>query len=254
MEICSICMDSVFLPVEMNCFSCFSENKIHCNSLIRTCRVCSCKFLQLNRNVVDRDFVKKCLYCPGVCHPKFLSLHSSFRKDFIMMKNDKTIYDCPYCRDFVGTQIEIDKHIETTCMESPIQCDCGRINPKKHVEDHQNNCPNFTTCHVCDSNVKKHELRSHFITVHNLLECFHCKNYVLKNLLSDHILFTCQERIELCKICRKELPHYEIYEHHQDHLHTLENQITVQKKKLNAMVSEYKNIQMIIQDNFLLLP
>lgn len=253
MEICSICMDTVFLPVEMTSFSCFCENKIHCCSLIRTCRLCTFDFLQLNKDITDRDFVKKCLYCPGVCHPRFITPYSSFRKDFILMKNDKNIYNCPFCTVFIGTQIEIDKHIDYFCPNTPIQCDCGKVILKNKLSEHENNCLYYTKCEICSINVKKYDLKQHLIHLHNLMECYHCKKFILKPLMPDHIIFTCSERIEKCKICKADFPHYDIHDHHMSHLKNLEDRILIQKKKLNSLLQEYKNMKMTINESFLLL-
>ena len=91
METCNICMEEVFLPVEMTCFDCFTENKIGCSSFHRTCMKCAHTYLQLDLNVHERDFTKRCLYCCKVVHLRFLNCENSYRKDFLLMKTDDRI-------------------------------------------------------------------------------------------------------------------------------------------------------------------
>lgn len=253
MEICTICMEIVFLPVEIICFDCFKENQISCSSFTRCCRKCAHNFLQLDTDSFEREFVKRCFFCPGLTHPRFLNHSNAYRKDFILMKQDMNIYQCIYCNQVQGTQIVIDRHLDLDCLKVPMQWSCGHITTREEKLGHVKFCRYHSKCHYCEDYFSSQELKAHLFNDHNLLECLLCKTIVPRLLMSHHMSFQCPERKENCEICQEEFKHEDIYQHYDIHLKKVETELFLCKRQLVKLMRDYRKIRSLLQSNSLMI-
>jgi len=113
---CCICMEEPFLPVEFICFPCYSNKKIHCCSFYRICMLCANNYLELDKDIGERDFYKKCIFCPSLCCLHSHNRSNSYKIDFCKIVQDEANhYICPYCNIFTGSQIQIFHHLEKDC-------------------------------------------------------------------------------------------------------------------------------------------
>ena len=251
MEICAICMENVFLPVELISFDCFRDNQINCSSLTRCCRKCVHDFLQLDTDSFERDFVRRCLFCPGLAHPRFLNHCNAYRKDFMLMKQDVHVYHCPYCHDMSGTQITINRHLETDCEMIPVQWLCGHITIRKEKEDHVASCEYYTKCQFCEEYMIQSELKPHMLNDHNLIECALCRTILPRLLMNHHMTYQCPERRDTCEVCHEEFRHDEIHQHYETHLKKIETEVFLCKRQLVKLMRDYRKIRSILHLNYL---
>ena len=242
MEICSICMGSVFLPIELTSFECYNENRINCSSFHRVCRPCGHKYLQLDRKISERDYVLRCLFCPKLCHPRLLSFTNSFRKDFLLMNRDTQVYPCHYCENFSGVQILIDKHLETECPEFHVQCYCGEIIPRKDCPAHQSRCGELKKCVYCGEYQNQQDIHLHYLKAHGMTKCNQCHRVVSSTILSEHQRAFCSQRMVSCAICNRDCVHSELHHHLEEHLETAEQKIYACYNKLLQLFNDRRYI------------
>lgn len=246
MEVCAICMESVFLPVQLTCFDCYKDNTVNCSSFARLCRKCAHNYLQLDLDLYDRDLLKRCLLCPGFAHPRFLNHSNAYRKDFLLMNQDTRTAKCPYCLDVEGTQIVLDRHIDSECAHVPIQGMCGHIVLRGSVANHVTNCSEYVRCEFCHEHVFGSDMRNHLMYEHHLIECTQCKSPVPQLMISIHKTDHCPKRMHACEMCSDVFPHDGMRDHYNHHLRCIEVQMKATRQKLLRLISYVRKIHAIL--------
>lgn len=213
---CTICLENVFIPVELLTFPCSKNNRINCYSFHRICEKCAIHFLELDKQNSDRKKEIKCLFCDEKINPQLLT-QKPYKKDFLLMSMDNKIYNCQYC-EFKGKHLEMNNHLETVCMNYPLECLCG-IKDKRVVilsDEHKITCSFYKMCFVCQSLFPVHEFNNHLLTIHSMYECNVCGKPTIKDIL-DHIQNECSHRIIHCNHCSSNVIAYTYLDHLIDH-------------------------------------
>jgi hypothetical protein len=239
-------MEDVFLPVEMTCFDCYKDNTFGCSSFNRVCLKCAHNYLQLDKNISERDFVKRCLFCMNIAPIRFINSQNAYRKDFLLMMKNNKEQKCPYCSEFNGDQINIDKHLDKSCPEFYDQCECGKLIQRKDVELHRSNCIYYTRCKICDVLVREYNILDHYMEEHDLVKCSDCKYFIKSTSIIRHALFHCPERLNECLLCQEKVPVRTIMRHYEHHLIELETSML-------RLLRDYKRVKNILQGNNLLM-
>ena len=245
MEICKICMEDVLLPVEITCFDCYKDNSLGCSSFNRVCIKCAHTYLQLDKDITERDFTKRCFFCTENAPIRFINAQNAYRKDFLLMGKNNKKHTCPYCYEFNGYQINIDKHLET-CPDFFDQCECGKVTKRSDMQIHQTNCIYYTRCKVCDLLVREYNILDHYMDEHDLVKCRDCKYLIKSESTMRHSLFHCPERLNECLLCSEKFPVRTIMRHYETHLIDIE-------ANMLRLLRDYKRLKNILQSNNLLM-
>jgi len=232
---CIICQDSVFIPVELCCFSCFQKDSVHCNTLTRICLVCAHSFLQLDRSSTLRDFFKKCIFCDASCAIHNLRIANAYRKDFMLMSFDnRRNYKCPYCKRFRGTQIRIANHLQTMCPCFYMDCECGVSLQRRDFWFHYHSCPYHRMCSICMTYISIHDFDQHQIDVHEYYKCISCNEYVHIDKTEEHLASICPQRLVNCPVCDTRVNASIM----NDHLNKHEADLIKESQELHARLLE----------------
>jgi len=244
---CIICLDPIFLPVEIICFSCYKNNEFNCSSLIRICLRCAISFLQLDKDIEARDFYKKCVYCPSLAYLHRLNFDNGFKKDFLIMSNDQNIYNCPYCFFFSGTQLDINNHLEKECPKYYILCECKKVFIKENFYLHLFHCDKHLRCDLCKKFIIKKKIIDHMHYIHDHMFCNLCKTFVPKNLFEKHIESECPERLIICTFCLQLITFNKYIEHLFEHKTIVLEEMTELSQKYNVILDKYTKINELIK-------
>lgn len=245
-ENCCICMEKLVIPVEFTCFSCFSFNQIGCSSFCRVCLACATSFLQLDKDVEQRDYTKKCLYCPGTVSLSQITAKRSLRKDFTLMLLDNSSNGCPFCNNFVGTQIILNHHIEKECPKYYMQCSCHRVFKREDFYFHLFSCSAHLHCNLCTRYVLKNQYMDHMYHAHEYSLCHSCQQFIKSPMLNNHAINDCRDRFVVCDYC-KEMCRFKNYKDHlEDHLNAVTCDIREMNVSYQDLVAKYRQLKTLL--------
>jgi hypothetical protein len=202
---CAICLEKVFIPVELICFQCSKTNEINCHSFNRVCEKCVIDYLSLDKHAQDRDSIKKCIYCDSVINPQKI-VESPYKIDFLLMSldNDHEVM-CPFCNQYCSTHINVYKHLQKDCYEYKIHCICGFYDSRKYIDSsHKKKCCFFKECIECHNWIYIKDYDKHIQSEHNKNYCNICSRTTLLERI-EHIESECIYRLIQCKYCDKKL-------------------------------------------------
>jgi len=236
MELCAICKEKCIIPVEILCFNCYKKNEINCFSFLRVCLSCSIHYLELDKSKYERPYSKKCLYCSESALLHFITIKYAIKIDFSLMSLDTNQnYECPFCNEATGNQVEIYKHAIDQCPNFYIECICEKIIRRCELVAHRSSCVEFALCEECDQYIAKYALKDHLKHNHNLDTCYRCKMKIECDQMEDHVHQTCEYRSVLCEYCLK----FCDYKSWKDHLNSHMNNLMDDISKLN---NEYSSL------------
>eukprot|EP00734_Pompholyxophrys_sp_LG126_P000046 Pompholyxophrys_sp_v1_NODE_2_length_20472_cov_5.132586.p11 type:complete len:244 gc:universal NODE_2_length_20472_cov_5.132586:14041-14772(+) len=226
-DLCLLCLEPIRVPVEFTCFPCSSnKNMRNCNSVNRVCLHCARTYLQLNKPKKNRPSSVKCLFCDSTANPQTLNAETSYKKDYRMMvTDDKSDYTCVHDKmcPFTGTQTELERHLQTSCMYRV--CFCNDCHVRYHAhQNHERVCKARKMCFCCRKRVLHYELSEHFEKEHSLVKCDYCCRYYKSSLLVDHQK-ECGCRPITCSICHDDVHHHHIHYHLEGHILYFQTQL-----------------------------
>jgi len=239
---CCICHEKVRVPVRFICFPCKNENGPSCNSITRVCLKCACGYLQLDKKRSERTFYRKCLTCPAVVKCSNLSAINSYEKDFFTMSLDlKKDYPCFYDNDgcrFLGTQNELDHHIQTKCLFRVVSCIyCQTYYQAKDEDNHVLECKERFRCSFCLEHIPLQEETEHFLKKHEQKKCPYCRHYIPIVSFEQHLI-ECPERPCECPSCRKKIRKHEMHDHLVEHIVSCEKRIRNYTNSINILSTQ----------------
>lgn len=245
---CVICMEDCLLPVEFVCFPCFSTSRIHCHSFKRTCFFCSIKYLELDQSSLDRSFFKKCLFCASIVYLHHLTIEKSFKVDFpLMIKDHLSAHVCKLCNMYVGTQLNVYKHLQNDCPMFWIECECKKIFKRIDIFFHQYSCDRYHFCPLCSKHVLVKEVSDHFRHVHDLILCNLCKIHIPQEFFDAHVTNECLERLVSCEYCSQLINFSKLNEHLEDHLDLVLQELDQLKKKYREIMKKYSILKKLLR-------
>lgn len=204
---CFICLQPCIIPIQLKSFSCYKENEISCNTIQRICLPCYLK-----------SDLKKCSYC----HSEKTDRRNEI--DFsLIMKDDFSIYSCPFCNEFQGNHIHLWKHMNEHCI---FQCPCSKIILKKDLKKHyEEECSQLKWCTQCEKGVQF---------------CPHIKCKICKK--TNHTEEECSERLIDCKECFKKIKAKDYIEHYLEHIETIKTKMEFFKESLKSEKLKYYHL------------
>jgi len=242
-ENCCICMERCLIPVEIICFPCYRLNQLGCSSFCRICIMCANHFLQLDMHQEQRDFVKKCIYCPATIPLHLLSNDKAFRVDYsLMLLDSKPNHICPFCLNYTGNQIMLHHHLEKECPKFPKQCECKKVFLKQDFYFHLFTCPSHIHCPLCTKYISKLVYNDHLKTIHAYDSCPHCEQFISTEFLINHTENICPLRPVICTFCFKLLKYNQYHSHLNLHLNETINEMRDIKQKYQECYVKYKEI------------
>jgi hypothetical protein len=249
-------MENAFLPVEMICFPCYKNNTVNCSTFSRVCLTCTFSYLQLNLALEEREFYKKCLFCPSQTCLHEINHENSFKFDFpLMIADQKKNHTCPFCTIYMGTQIEIFHHIERFCPLMFIECSCSTIIQRRHQHIHLEDCIMHIKCRLCleHSNriefYKKNEFKDHMKDVHHIRYCNLCNEFINEVSYNQHIESKCPERIIICTYCIQMIRAKEFNTHVYGHLDSVKKELEESIENHNEILERYNKIKRMFNPN-----
>lgn len=234
---CSICLETVRVPVGFECFPCERKpGKASCNSVRRACILCAREYLKLNKPPMKRPTEKKCLVCPATCNPRHLAQgDAAYRKDFMYMAIDKrSDYPCFYddkgCA-FTGTQNDLDRHMHGECEYRWTPCVCGALYRVYQAADHFRSCCMYQECPVCREWVLENELSEHRKLIHH--------QFVCPNVGCDHVGASeqheaCPYQLLSCEACHQPYPRKDAVRHWKDHVQLSQHDLRDSLQRLQS--------------------
>lgn len=236
---CYICQCNVSIPVIINCFPCFTKNKIHCNTYTRVCFECMIRFLQLNQSSYSRTNTLKCLTCDAVVNPRTLTFENSFDYDFFLQRVQMTGKEkCPYCfLDFDNIFSHLDE-----CGSCYTQCVCGYVTIRDLFDYHIYSCSDHISCFVCSKFIKVEHYNVHLEECHSKKMCSKCREIVDESHYSLHENFLCKFRLVRCRFCGENFEFHSLNEHLEEHKEELKETIELLKKLLKKMYERHFEI------------
>lgn len=250
---CSICMEELLLPTEVICFACFRPNELGCSSVHRTCLRCAYQWLQLDKDADQRDYFRKCLYCPRHALLQTLDTNTALRKDFmVMLKDEKNDYSCPFCDAFHGTQMMIHRHLEDNCTRFPMQCSCRRVLAREDFYFHLVTCTHHKYCYDCRIYLKRSMYDQHLKDVHDQMQCKSCGQYILMDNFVRHNDAECPERLMVCTCCMKLTPYRQFRSHLMEHMSEVVQEIKTIRSRYEELTTLFKKIQDLLTPSNLL--
>lgn len=245
-EKCCICMEKVLIPVEITCFPCHQDTNINCFSFQRVCLVCAHEYLELDKHVQDREFYKKCIYCPSVCCLHRQSKKNSYRIDFVSLIQDPlSCYFCPYCKYFCGNQLEIFHHLES-CSDYFIECPCKQTLMKKDFSFHLFHCNHHLQCSICNDFVLKSKMKTHLQDEHDLCLCNMCTHYIEKTKFDQHISSQCPDRLVICSYCIQFVKYKNYHSHLSDHFQELKNEMQTYHENYHHIMEKFNKLRQLM--------
>jgi hypothetical protein len=240
-------MEELLLPTEVICFACFRPNELGCSSIHRTCLRCVYRWLQLDKDADQRDYYRKCLYCPQHALLQTLDTTTAFRKDFMaMLSDEKDNYSCPFCNIFHGTQVLIHRHIEHDCSKLPIQCFCRRVLLREDFFFHLFHCTHHKYCYDCKIYLKRSIYGQHLKDVHHQIQCKSCGEYVSFERYGHHLDSECPDRLMVCTCCMKLIPFRIFRSHLMDHMREIVQEIKTIRLRQEELTLQFKQIQELL--------
>lgn len=232
---CSICHESVRVPVRLTCFPCdVKPGQPSCNSITRVCLCCAREYLQLNKKRGDRIAIRKCLTCPATVQCAHLSSYNSYEKDFLIMSLDtRDDYQCPHECSFQGTQNNLNHHLHSECPRRIVFCKlCRAVYPAEDENAHAAVCPERFCCVKCNEHIPIYEQKAHYQDMHDMQKCRFCHELVESNGFSAHYE-ACPERPRDCPQCGRPVARCQLYDHMVAHIEGFQKIIT-QNNKTNT--------------------
>ena len=246
-ENCCVCMDKLFLPVELLCFDCYKKNSINCSSFSRLCLPCAHSFLQLDIHPDERDFYKRCLYCQNMTYLHRITREKAYRKDFLLMLHDTQQHTCPYCKNYTGTQIMMNHHLEKECPDFFLDCACKNVYKRQDFYFHLFSCPQHQFCQLCQKYILKVGFSDHMKDQHDFIMCVLCKTYVPLDGYTRHIDEFCEERNIICGYCFRNVTHKNHKAHLAAHMDDLVQDIHILNQKYNDLMEKYKTLKELLE-------
>jgi hypothetical protein len=244
---CCICLEKCLIPVEVKCFSCYTPNQISCSSFCRVCIACVFRFLQLDIDSDQRDFTKKCLFCPGTVSPYTLSPDNAFRLDYtLMLMDSKVDHVCSFCLNYSGSQIMIHQHLERECPKYSKQCECKKVFQKQDFYFHLFSCSSHFHCKLCTKYIEKSQFTNHMKFIHNYISCPYCQQYVFSEIFLDHTENNCLERPVTCGFCFEVMKHQYYKTHLVEHLNDVVQELKQIKHTYQECLEKYKCIHELL--------
>lgn len=249
-DYCCICMEKLFIPVEIICFACHKNNQLNCSSLCRLCLFCVHSFLQLNIDGNLRDCYKKCIYCSEMAYLLDLIASNAYRKDYSLMILDKTSdYNCPFCLYYKGSQMMISRHLEKDCIKFPVQCECFRVFPREDFDFHLHSCSHHILCLICNLYIPKIDIKNHMKHDHDHILCKMCNQFIFIENLTLHIENYCPDRFIICSYCLQ-LTIFKNYKNHLSiHMEDLNNDINKLNADYKRLLANYRQLQCLLNDH-----
>jgi len=267
--LCCLCLQPPLVPVEFICFPCPTEKgRPGCHAIQRVCWMCARRFLELDSS--HRSFRKRCLYCQATVQAEeVLTEEVSFRFDFRLMSQEKTVRSCPLSEncEFRGTPMELYTHGKNSCAYRWIRChspSCQQNYRVHQEQDHARQCASgFEACPALNcsrwiSNQNKNYRTDHLRETHGVTACFDCDELVSQteqDAMSHHLERTCPKRMVKCEICQKHVMRGDLVRHYQKDLElarsrrqTLETRIHTMQKEIKVLDHE---IQQLTKKEFL---
>lgn len=242
-ECCVICHDQAMIPVHYTCFGC------DCHDLSVSCRTCAHSFLGLNKKPSDRKFSQKCLYCEKTCDPRSLKIKDAYSVDKMMMKTDKSRYDCTEACGFKGDQLEILSHLRG-CPKRFVRCgDCEDYYTMDKKEEHTPNCSAYKNCPFCPRRIKTTAFKEHVVQVHGAHHCRLCKKESMLSP-SDHKANECTYRGQ-CQFCDLTIRANDTEVHYKIHRDYFEEKLACLELLVKTMIdgSANQNVNTVFQRN-----
>lgn len=238
---CVICREEVFLPVEMTCFRCYKTDKVCCSSFCRVCRKCAHQYLELDKSLGSRDFLKRCLYCPALINIMSLNDGNAYRKDYLLMSNDERgNHGCPYCGQFKGSQLEIDRHLDQDCPRIEILCPCGASMTKSDYPHHIMCCALHQECTICKHFVLQSDFERHQREYHNKIRCVLCACFIDYEKTIHHLREECVERSVQCSFCHEELSFRRLDAHWEEHERSLDRRLQLLTSEMRKLLCDVR--------------
>lgn len=243
---CTICLDEVFIPVEMTAFHCSASSERNCYSFKRMCLECAVHYLELDRPPSHRSFQKKCLFCDAKASPADFVMSpmgsrctEGYKKDYLFMSMDPRTLTCKYCKEFTGSHLDMEKHVEKHCGQRPMDCFCGFRGCKIDMEseEHRKTCCFFRECLICRDYVAVNDHEMHLAKEHDMIFCEQCQKPTTLSL-EEHKKSECAMRMMECRHCRKSL----LANAYMDHL----TEHAKQCKLRLALLRDMKNREMVL--------
>jgi len=243
---CTICLDEVFIPVEMTAFQCSTVRERNCYSFKRLCQECAVRYLELDRPPSRRATHKKCLFCDSninpcelVVSPRGSRCMEGYKKDYLFMSMDPRILTCRYCHEFTGSHLEMEKHVERECRKRRVDCYCGLRGCKMDIEseEHRRVCCFYRECLVCHEFVIVHDQEMHLAKEHQMILCEQCQKPTSLSL-DEHKRNECAMRTIECRHCYKSLLANAYLDHLTEHARDCKNRL--------ALLREMKSKEMVL--------
>jgi hypothetical protein len=236
---CMICLEQVFIPVEITIFPCCKKSEKHCYSLKRLCESCVIKYLELNYPMSKRKSTVKCIFCQETINPQHI-IEKPYKKDYIIMSIDKKIYKCKDCL-FEGSHIEMERHKEKGCIDKKIYCYCNTICQEMLSEEHKRKCEFFKECLVCNIFVYRDDLDIHMKLIHDMTLCKICLKPTYLSLV-DHNNNECIYRNIACIYCSEKMYADQYMDHLIQHTSACQTRINLLKEMLHKETSLYNKL------------
>lgn len=210
MSDCFVCLQKCIIPLQLQCYECFSVNEMNCNS---TKRICVCCYTKAKINTCS------------FCHSK--RKNNVVVVDFQMIHNDEfSSLSCPFCMNFQGSHFGLYKHMKEKCL---ILCVCGDI--VKNEEEHYKECKEKKWCDLCRGFVKK---------------CSHQYCSICSSL--EHCEAMCKERTLKCKECMEERKIFQMIEHYMEHIEKTKTRMNFFKDEFLSQKRKYQEMMTFVPD------
>lgn len=212
MSECFICLQKCIIPLQLQCYECFSMNEMNCHSIKRICVSC-----------YSKTKISSCSFC----HAK--RQNNNTLVDFDTIHNDEfSILTCPFCSEFQGNHFGLYKHLKSKCL---VFCTCGDIFLKKNEKQHFQTCQEKRWCELCKEFVK---------------ECGHSYCSICSSI--EHTKKMCQERTFQCRECNEKKKIFEIIEHYMEHIEESKKKTIFYKKELSNEKKKYHRMMIFLPD------
>ena len=191
---CPLCLETCRVPVEITGFPCYSNDNIHCHSMIRYCKACCLQLFEMDKPRHERKQFLKCLFCDTNVNPQLLE-RVPFRTDYFLIRQDTTSsLTCPSCEYVASDHQDLEKHCSQQCLNA-LRVSCSACGAFRTSETH--------TCLVEETKHPEEDM-----TV-----CSQCSKSTLLSM-DEHLESECLLRLIPCKYCKERVPAI----HFTDHL------------------------------------
>ena len=213
------------IPVQFKCFDC------ECSNLNVSCKTCADNHLELNKRDSNRKWEAKCPNCEKTCRPYRLNKDQAYEEAKMVMKFDKSRYQCTQACGFEGEQLEISDHLRN-CPKRLVKCEykeCEDWYPHDKKQEHNLVCGAYTTCESCSQRIKTTDYKRH-VEGHGGHKCSLCSEYSFKSY-TEHKMTECAYR-EKCPFCENNFLLRDIRDHcKRHHLDAAQLQIEISRKR-----------------------